>query len=295
MRYCFTTGLTNIGNTCFMNSVLQVAVHCESLTKVMLNDKHNGDIISAYRNFIKDYGGNNGRTVNPKKLKRAIEMKVKTFQGTRQQDSHEFILALLDQLDEDFLRENSTSENKKIISHLFDTVAKVTVYSDDTKEQSSHRENIRFISTSVPESDQEYTTIDCLDDFFGVSTIDASWKTPSGKTVDNAYKLMTVKRVPKYLLIHLKRYRYDRRHGYKIDTVVKHPEHLEWKNFPEGTKYHLKSFSFQSGGLNSGHYVGYSRVNDNWYCFDDSAVRKVDISHVLSIASRAYLICYEKV
>ena len=52
-------GLNNIGNTCFMNSVLQIIFRCSAFTKYMINilnnDKLQSKQLKSYSITLKDY------------------------------------------------------------------------------------------------------------------------------------------------------------------------------------------------------------------------------------------------
>ncbi|KAL2820870.1 hypothetical protein BDW59DRAFT_112294 [Aspergillus cavernicola] len=111
------TGLSNLGNTCYMNSALQCVRSVEELTYYFLNDvykkdlnpsnplAHNGDVAKAYANLLRMMYDEAGQSsFAPRQLKNTIGRYGPAFSGYGQQDSQEFLLFLLDGLQEDLNR-----------------------------------------------------------------------------------------------------------------------------------------------------------------------------------------------
>ncbi|CAF3723300.1 unnamed protein product [Rotaria sp. Silwood1] len=109
-------GLRNLGNTCFMNSALQCLSNVELLTDYLLNlENVQGDVATAYYEFIQNVWSDKTLFV-PKKLKNVIAHYAPQFADYDQQDAHEFMIFLLNQLHKDLKQEQQTTT---IISKLF--------------------------------------------------------------------------------------------------------------------------------------------------------------------------------
>lgn len=112
-----TVGLSNLGNTCYMNSAIQCVRSVEELTKYFLTGSaaeelnvdnplgNNGEVALAYDSLLKEiYKEPVPASVTPRQFKNTIGRYAPSFSGYGQQDSQEFLGFLLDGLQEDLSR-----------------------------------------------------------------------------------------------------------------------------------------------------------------------------------------------
>uniref|UniRef100_A0A8D3BUR2 Ubiquitin carboxyl-terminal hydrolase n=1 Tax=Scophthalmus maximus TaxID=52904 RepID=A0A8D3BUR2_SCOMX len=109
-------GLSNLGNTCFMNSAVQCLSNIPPLTEFFLKDKYTdelnednplgmkGEIARAYAELIKQLWSGKFSYVTPRPFKTQVGRFAPQFSGYQQQDSHELLAFLLDGLHEDLNR-----------------------------------------------------------------------------------------------------------------------------------------------------------------------------------------------
>lgn len=108
-------GLQNIGNTCFMNSVLQCLLHCRPLCEYFLSGKNKdeinesnplgsgGKLVNEFAKLVDQVWRQppHEKFVTPRDLKWVIGQHAPMFMGYHQHDSQELVTFLLDGLHED--------------------------------------------------------------------------------------------------------------------------------------------------------------------------------------------------
>ncbi|XP_036392638.1 ubiquitin carboxyl-terminal hydrolase 32-like isoform X3 [Megalops cyprinoides] len=110
------TGLSNLGNTCFMNSSIQCVSNTKPLTQYFISGRHlyelnrtnpigmRGHMAKCYGDLVQELWSGTQKNVAPLKLRWTIAKYAPRFNGFQQQDSQELLAFLLDGLHEDLNR-----------------------------------------------------------------------------------------------------------------------------------------------------------------------------------------------
>ncbi|XP_039249934.2 ubiquitin carboxyl-terminal hydrolase 15-like isoform X1 [Styela clava] len=109
-------GLSNLGNTCFMNSAIQCLSNVSPLTMYFYENKYikelnrtnpigmRGKLAETYATLIHDIWSGNHSSVSPREFKYKVSSFAPQFSGYQQHDSQELMAFLIDGLHEDLNR-----------------------------------------------------------------------------------------------------------------------------------------------------------------------------------------------
>lgn len=171
-------------------------------------------------------------------------------------------------------------------------------YNEKSAEESEDHQSLHAMNTLK----KNIQLSDCLELFLQREKLGADdpWYCPDCKEHRQAFKKFDLWTLPKILVIHLKRFSYNRYMRDKLDVLVNFPiEGLDLtsyvinKNHPRAV-YDLHAVSNHYGGLGGGHYTAYATncYDGFWYYFDDSSVSSTDATAAVSKA--AYVLFYTR-
>uniref|UniRef100_A0A3Q3F3R1 Ubiquitin carboxyl-terminal hydrolase n=1 Tax=Labrus bergylta TaxID=56723 RepID=A0A3Q3F3R1_9LABR len=143
---------------------------------------------------------------------------------------------------------------------------------------------------------------ECIELFTTMETLGEHdpWYCPTCKKHQQATKKFDLWSLPRILVVHLKRFSYNRCWRDKLDTIVDFPiRDLNMSEFVCDPKaipytYDLIAVSNHYGGMGGGHYTAYgkNKVDGKWYYFDDSSVSSATEDQIVTKA--AYVLFYQR-
>jgi len=166
---------------------------------------------------------------------------------------------------------------------------------EEKDEHSSYREVLLAKKTAIQLED-------CLDLFLQKEKLGEQdpWYCPECKEHRQAFKKFDLWSLPKILVIHLKRFSYNRYWRDKLDALVNFPvtgldltKSVINEKHPRAV-YDLHAVSNHYGGMGGGHYTAYgiNCYDGQWHYYDDSSVSASDASSPVSKA--AYVLFYTR-
>ncbi|CAF4216202.1 unnamed protein product [Adineta steineri] len=169
---------------------------------------------------------------------------------------------------------------------------------------SSSYESFVCLTLPIPSTNQ-CTLQDCLqslnEDEYLIDD-DSKWFCSKCQCHSNAKKRLEIHKLPKILIIQLKRFQMNSEMRWiKDESLVLYPEDdldlHQYSSSPssEQALYTLYSIVNHNGSLNDGHYTTFSRDlsydQPQWFEYDDEIVKYLDLDQ-LHLNSKAYLLFY---
>ena len=327
-----TRGLKNLGNTCFMNCILQCLSHTLPLRDFFVSDEYKknlktkGDLSDAFKCAMSELWKSSFAVDSyaPHDLKKRVEIVAPRFSGYNQHDAQEFMRFLLNELHEEINKADvkgrkSPGDNENLqeacdryltwenslISELFSGMLHSEVCCSVCEHRSVVFIPFMDLALPIPRSKStspryygHYSTVKldaCMQVFTEEEILDEEERPYCNKckNMTKSTKQLSISKLPKFLVIQLKRFS-----GYSVRRKLSTPVQFEerWEicdNSGKTHAYSLYGIACHSGGIYGGHYTAYCKYNKQWRCFDDRCVAAEKWDYVRY--QKAYILFYEKI
>lgn len=159
------------------------------------------------------------------------------------------------------------------------------------------------VSVSIP-TENSCSLHDCLKKFTLQEDMDEDNKYECKKCNDKnlCEKQISFWNIPNVLIINLKRFKNNKNSVHKIDTFVSYSQDLDMTPYmceliqATNNNYKLTSVIHHYGAYGGGHYVEYSKIDDDWYLFNDAGVQKINSDKIEKeiFTKDTYILVYVK-
>ncbi|KAA8526677.1 hypothetical protein F0562_008120 [Nyssa sinensis] len=318
-------GLKNLGNSCYLNSVLQCLTYTPPLANFCLKNQHSSSCDSAKESDRKrecPFCILEKRIVRslrsdltldtPSKINNCLRIFAEHFRFGRQEDAHEFLRYVIDACHNTCLRLKKLQQQRRkvglnnggagfngstVVKEIFGGTLQSQVKCLSCGTESNKVDEIMDISLDVLQSS---SLKEALQKFFQSEVLDGNnkYKCENCKKLVTARKQLSILQPPNVLVIQLKRF--EGIFGGKIDRAIAFEELLVLSSYmckasqDPHPQYSLFGTIVHSGySPDSGHYYAYIKdAMGRWYCCNDSYVSLSTLQEVLS--EKVYILFFSR-
>ena len=321
-------GLQNLGNTCYMNTTLQILSHTPNFINRLIQNQNIIDykttiskkFLDLINQFIK-----NSYSFSPIDFKTSFSMKHRQFAGYDQCDTQEFCRVLLEDINSELnkiknkpvYRELDTKNKTKIecdkeyydlcklredsivIDTFYGQIINIfTCKNNRCNQQTFSFQKVLDLPLLIPRNIMSSISLNELIKIHFESEdiqFDTKCEGCGQKTIHK--KEIFFSRPPEILILSVQRL--NMRTKRKNNISIQFSENLNLDNFIDkncgfgnNCSYSLYGIANHTGTIDFGHYYAYIKIEGNWYEFNDSIVKS--IGRIDNISSSAYVFFYKR-
>ncbi|OJA12768.1 hypothetical protein AZE42_07914 [Rhizopogon vesiculosus] len=296
-------GLLNLGQTCFLNVILQSFIHNPLLRNYFLSDRHNSRLCKhsdctccEMDNLFTEIYSPTNTPYGPTSFLATTWKVSAEMSGYAQQDAHEFFIAALNQI-HGTCRGSTNISCNCIIHQTFAGQFQSDVTCEKCGNVTSTIDPMLDISlelrTKSGEAAGDNTLASCLRRYTKAEKLGAREYSCSKctKASHEAVKRLSIRTLPPVLSFQFKRFEHKtsgKAASQKIDAPIRIPVTINMAPYttlamsmtgkdaeagvpgPDAMyEYDLFAVINHEGQMDNGHYTNFARFQDEWYRFDD--------------------------